>query len=143
MGPQIFEHQLAIYLKPGLHVRLVSLSGIQGFRGNPFDGGRERAIEGQELSQVRGSGRVTRSISAGDYGTLKSVRQTFEIRCRWWGVTGYAIRQGLQGGRHCFTESELCCPNYIRVCPVLSPASEREQQYEDDLRLTRKLLDLT
>src|SRR5208337_1598513 len=100
--------------------------------------------EGHELSEMRVGCRLTRRIRAGGYQTLKSVHHSFEIRCLWFGATGYARLQGQQGCCHGVIQLDGGCqPNHIRVRDIVPLASEREQQYKDDLGFTGKFLDLT
>ena len=94
-------------------------------QGKPFDGGNERAVEGQTPSEV--SGPLIEPILTGQ-GVRKSIQRILKLRRRRFGANSYVRRQGLQGCRHGNIEIDRRRPSRLRKAGwIMSLASEREQ----------------
>src|SRR5262249_35323525 len=68
------------------------LPDTRRFRGEPFNGGDERAVEGETLGKVSGS--LIDDIRTGQ-GARKNIQHIFKLRCRRFGTTSYVRRHGL------------------------------------------------
>src|SRR5262252_4421746 len=94
-------------------------------QGKPFDGGNERAVEGQTPSEV--SGPLIEPILTGQ-GVRKSIQRILKLRRRRFGANSSVRRQGLQGCRHGHIEIDRRRPSRLRKAGwIMSLASEREQ----------------
>jgi len=94
-------------------------------QGKPFDGGDERAVEGQTPSEV--SGPLIEHLLTGQ-GARKRIQRILKLRRRRCGANSYVRRQGLQGCCHGHIEIDRRRPSRLRKAGwILSLASEREQ----------------
>src|SRR5262245_5774901 len=91
-------------------------------QGQPFDGGNERAVEGQTPSEV--SGPLIEPILTGQ-GARQSVQRLLKLLRRRCGVNSSVRRQGLQGCRHGNIEIDRRRPSRLRKAGwIMSLASK-------------------